>query len=648
MLNCIVLLCAFTLKVAQPSHSFLLNNDEQKQISVLQSDAPLFDKVTACRKLAFIGTKAAVPALTELLCDEKLGDYARIALERIDDPGVDEHLREALSKCRGRALIGVVNSIAVRQDTRAIPALTKLATNPSSGAAAHALAALGQMGSDEAIEPILEVLNTGPEPLQSAAAKACLRSAEYLIDQTKKQDALNLYKAIRKADVPVHLRAAATFHMILAGGPDGLPLLVEQLKSDEPEMVAVSLRAAREIPRDQVSTKLTDKMTQFDPDVQTRVVRAIADRRDPNTLQSVKQLAKSDIPEVYLESLRAMGKVGDASTVPILLKAAHAGGEQSRIASSSLRTIKGANVDKAITNNLKTIEDADIIVTLLDVLSDRDATLAVDAIFKKAHSKNNRVRKTAFSALGRLADPGHLNRMIHFVDDLKGNTGRKDLERAIVLVSGKIPDESIQADEVIKAFEKQEDIATRCSFIRILGDIANERAFQTILPLLNNPNDQIKDAAVRALADWPDTRALKPLLAILNNTGNEIHRVLALRGTVRLLMQDTEIPQHEKVRIYTELLEKSETPTAQKNILSGLARVKHSSALTIAAKYIDDPQVDDEACLAVIQIVKAIADTEPNQAETALLKVTEKTSNGKINHQARDLLKKIRKSEDDK
>ena len=83
---------------------------------VLTSDAAEFDKAMACRRLAVIGGKRAVPALAVLLADKKLATYARTALESIPDSAADDALRDArLALCvatqhviaNGLSIIGV-------------------------------------------------------------------------------------------------------------------------------------------------------------------------------------------------------------------------------------------------------------------------------------------------------------------------------------------------------------------------------------------------------------------------------------------------------------------------------------------------------------------------------------------------------------
>ena len=91
---------------------------ESKLLAVLHSDASLEAKSAACRNLARVAGKEAVPALAGLLGDEKLSHMARYALETIPDPSVDDALRAALAKLQGRPRLGVIGSIGARRDNK--------------------------------------------------------------------------------------------------------------------------------------------------------------------------------------------------------------------------------------------------------------------------------------------------------------------------------------------------------------------------------------------------------------------------------------------------------------------------------------------------------------------------------------------------
>ena len=131
---------------------------QRKLIAVLQSDAPPQDKAITCKQLAIYGTKDAVPALAALLADEQLASWARIALEAIPDPAADEALREAMGKLQGRLLVGVINSIGVRRDAKAVDGLVGRLKDADAEVASAAAVALGRIGGAAAAKALEQSL----------------------------------------------------------------------------------------------------------------------------------------------------------------------------------------------------------------------------------------------------------------------------------------------------------------------------------------------------------------------------------------------------------------------------------------------------------------------------------------------------------
>jgi len=119
-----------------------------KLVEILNDgDASTFAKAKACQRLAVAGDKTAVEALASLLADPALAHYARMALEPLPDAAADEALRNALGKLNGDLLVGVINSIGRRKDTRALDALAKLRYDEDSSVVSAAEAALARIRS---------------------------------------------------------------------------------------------------------------------------------------------------------------------------------------------------------------------------------------------------------------------------------------------------------------------------------------------------------------------------------------------------------------------------------------------------------------------------------------------------------------------
>jgi HEAT repeat protein len=183
--------------------------DQAKLIAILKDPAaPLFRKAIACKRLAQIGTKESVPPLAALLGEKRLGHYARFGLEPNPDPAAGDALRAALPKLKGRLLMGVITSIGVRKDTRAIDALGKLMYDQDVEIAQAASASLGCIGGPQSAKLLKDGLSRTKVPVLPVVARAALECAEGLLAANRVQ-ALDLYTTLSGQAMPKVVRQAA-------------------------------------------------------------------------------------------------------------------------------------------------------------------------------------------------------------------------------------------------------------------------------------------------------------------------------------------------------------------------------------------------------------------------------------------------------
>lgn len=174
-------------------------------VSLISSDAPFPRKAVACERLAVIGDKDSVQALAGLLGDEKLSDFARIALQALPFPEAGRALREALSTTKGPALAGVVNSLACRQDIEAVPAILALAKQPESGA----LPALARLATPDALAAICDALKQTSGVKDHPVWQAVLEAAARQIAGSHKPKAAELLTSLLAAKPPMPIASAA-------------------------------------------------------------------------------------------------------------------------------------------------------------------------------------------------------------------------------------------------------------------------------------------------------------------------------------------------------------------------------------------------------------------------------------------------------
>ena len=185
------------------------NPQEAKLIEVLKSDASRKEKADACLELARIGSKNSLAALTALLGDEKFAHMARYALEPIPDPAVDAALRDALGRLKGRPLIGVIGSIGVRRDVKAVGSLAALLKDKDADVAQAAARALGSLGTAEAAKALEGARSDAPPATQLAIAEGLFRCAEALSACGQRGDALAIYQMLSDPKMPQQVRDGA-------------------------------------------------------------------------------------------------------------------------------------------------------------------------------------------------------------------------------------------------------------------------------------------------------------------------------------------------------------------------------------------------------------------------------------------------------
>jgi HEAT repeat protein len=191
---------------------------ETQLAAVLATGVQRGAKDFVCRKLTVIGTAASVPALAGLLADKDLTHMARYALERIPAPEAAQALRDALAKLGGAAKVGVIGSLGSRRDLDSVATLAALLSDADPAVACAAATALGHLGSPEAAEALGNFAKQAPEGVKQAVVDANLASAEQLLADGKKADAMRIYKSLLGEDQPKHVRLAATRGMLRVAG----------------------------------------------------------------------------------------------------------------------------------------------------------------------------------------------------------------------------------------------------------------------------------------------------------------------------------------------------------------------------------------------------------------------------------------------
>lgn len=372
--------------------------NQAQLIDVLKkADASQKDKFDACRELARVGTKDAVPVLAALLGDEKYSHMARFGLEPIPDPSVDDALRAALGTVKGKLLAGVINSIGARRDEKAAAPLIGLLHDGDADVAYAAATSLAKIGSKDAAAALEKSLADIP----AVVADACLRYGSGKLEQGRESDAEKMFDALRAAKVADHIRLGAIRGAILAKGD--VSFFSEQIKGGDPIAFIAALRAAQEGKGSKWSKALARELAGLPAEKQIPVLQMLGFRRDDVAAADVLALAKSGAPEVRLAAIQAATMIGDAAAIPTILDLA-AGTDETLVkaARASLASFPGARADREI---LTLLEQRDPQKRRLgvDLVGQRRIAGAKSALMMTANDTDTALATAAIKVLGDMS-----------------------------------------------------------------------------------------------------------------------------------------------------------------------------------------------------------------------------------------------------
>lgn len=192
--------------------------DAPKLVALLKDpQSTVFQKAIACKKLSIVGGKDAVPPMAALLNHPQLACYARFGMEPNPDPSVDEAFRAVLPKLTGKLQIGVINSIGVRRDAKAVDVLKNLIEHSDPEVAQAAAASVGMIGGLQASRVLQTALGRTKVPVFPVVARATLLCAEGLM-ATNRARGLELYQVLTATTMPKPVRLAA-LRVLNAAGP---------------------------------------------------------------------------------------------------------------------------------------------------------------------------------------------------------------------------------------------------------------------------------------------------------------------------------------------------------------------------------------------------------------------------------------------
>lgn len=435
--------------------------------------------------------------------------------------------------------------------------------------------------------------------------------------------------------------------MVSAAGPEEpenemIGIVIDALKGNDESMQSMGISLIRDMPGADVTKILARELPNLSARGQVQLLSALADRGDRSALPAVIDATISKDQSVKIAALRALGQLGNASNVDLLAeKAAVARGEEQKAARESLYRLRDPNVDGVILTRIPKVA-AKIKVELIKSAGERNIVTGVEVLMKTAQDEDAKVRRESFKVLKAIAGPKYLSALVELLVGVQSSADRREAEKTVTSVAHKISDKNRQAEAVLAKLPSVKEEGGRCSLLRVLGKIGDDSALAVLRAGLKDKSAAVKEACIRALAEWPTAEPVGDLLKVVQATDNKLHHVLALRGYVRLIGLESSRPAEETIGMYKRAMELASNVSEKKMVLSGLANMKSLAALEMAAAFMEDKSLQQEAEVAVVKIAEAISDSFPAESKAALEKVVQISKNDFLRKKAQELISKIK------
>lgn len=566
---------------------------EDSLIAVVASkDATPDGKQFACRLLQQIGTAKCIPALAGLLQDEVLSHYARLVLERMADPKADEAMRVALGSASDKVKIGLIGSLGVRRDEKAVKQMVGLATHGDPDVAAAAIGALGRIGGTTAAKCLSKLKPA--ESLKAVHMTALLDCARSL----KGSRAVKLYDLVLEGKTS-H-RIGALNGMLAADEKRAVSLMVDFVKGDDPLMSGGVLTLVCGEKSERLTKAMAELLGKLPDEKKAALIAALGARGDQAALAGLAGCLTSTNEPVRNAAILASSQIGDAGTVKILLGLS--GGSREAIA-----RMPGRGVNAAL---LAALEDKQLKAPAIRALVARNCVEVTPSLFRLVNDSDPELRRLAWDSLNSIATDEDLAGLATAAFAIKDEV---ELSRAVAVtrnVCARAGDKAKSFEVILPFYDKASD-NTKMAIIELASVVGSPAALEIVKSAMKSGNKDMHGAAVRSLSAWCNNSAAGDLLELAKNAPEAVDRILALRGYIRLAGSSPGLSTDQRGEMFKRSAELATREDEKKMIAGTLQNAGNALTLTIVNTYLDDPAVRDDAELSALKIVENLRKEGP-------------------------------------
>jgi HEAT repeat protein len=611
------------IKASAPGNDAARAEATALMIQKLDPQTPNITRLWLLKQLQAIGHGDCVNAVAALLVDkdDQVRDGAARCLATNPSAEATSKLIAALPAASAKNKVALLNALGYRTDAAAVDAVAKELTAADTAVATAAARALGKMATPQAAKALAQVRGAAKGPVHLEICNAYLLCAEQLLAKGQTDTAAAIYRELDQQSEPRSVRLAAMHGVLKTSGDKAGERLLQMLGGKDVDAQNIAAGMIEEINAAALKA-VAAGMDKLPADAQVKVLTALAARGDKSQVAVALTAAKDKNDSVKRAGLVALGRLGDASVVPLLLEVMKSSANLAPAARDSLAQVAGKDVNEQLIAALEKEKDAGLRGQLIGILESRRVIAAVPLLLSDVVGEDAGLRKRAMTALQKLAQPEQLPVMIKTVTKIKKGAERDEMERTIVAVCGKIV-EADKRPEPVLAVYLESARADQAVLLALLGRLGGAKALVLIRSALAGSDTAMAGGAFEGICNWPEPSVSEDLLKLVQDAKEPARRVPAYKALVRVNSIPTAGTGPAKLAVLKKAMDHAQGNDDRKLVLQGLATVKEIETLRYVLPYLDNKELSHEACKTVVELAHSKTLRLPNQAEfvTALDRV---------------------------
>ncbi|WP_423148194.1 DUF1080 domain-containing protein [Rubrolithibacter danxiaensis] len=591
---------SFSYYVMQPGKENLRGMAVKAYCDAIPNVSRKENKAFLLSQIQIAGKNDAVACLQKYLNDEALCDPAARALVKINTDQSNTVLMEALQNAQGSCRLSLVEALGDTHYSKALALITPLVNTSDKKLTKVALYALANI-ADPSSEGILSAAASKNNFTfdETEATYAYLQYAENLNHKGQKEQAYKIAESLLKNPAlndDVHTRTVALKILADVRGPESVALLADAATDKDAEYRAAALKFAGNYYTPSSADIWLGKIKKAEEPVQASIITMLGSHDAKAALPVITKKLKSKNDEVKIAAITAAGKIGQQQSLDDLLKVMRKGNKEEIAAvKSSILTMKGDDITAEVADALPRMK-SEAQVALLEVLSARAAHAQINTVFSLLKSKDQQVRMAALSALKSMAGEDNLRQLFALLTEVKQQDEISRVQQAIVAAASGTKNSSAVLQQMNNSPADKKPL-----YFNILAGIGDKESLKAVSAAFAAGDDATKMEAVKALANWKDASAATELYKISQKSSGNSFLDPALKGYIRMISISEE-PAEQKVLMLKNAMELANTTEQKKLILNQLQGTRTFPALVFAGKYLDTPDLQQEAANAVMNI----------------------------------------------